>query len=50
MAGTAALLAMGPALPPRQTVAIVRFSDAQPRAPPTSSIIAAQPRGPPALT
>jgi len=49
-AGTTALVATGPTVAPRQTVATIRFSDAQPRAPPASPIFAAQPRGPPALS
>jgi hypothetical protein len=49
-AGVTVLPAAGPTVAPRQTVALVRFSDAQPRAPPTPPVIAAQPRGPPALS
>ena len=49
-AGTTALVATVPTVAPRQTVATVRFSDAQPRAPPASPIFAAHPRGPPALS
>jgi hypothetical protein len=45
-----ALLVDAPALTPQRTVAVLRFSDAQPRAPPATPIVAAQPRGPPTLT
>jgi len=48
-AGTIALPATTPTLLPRQVVVAVRFADAQPRAPPPSPAVAAQPRGPPTL-
>jgi len=49
-APTAVLLSPTPALPERQTVAIIRHHTAQPRAPPVRIAVAAQPRGPPSLT
>lgn len=47
--GSIALLPRTPLPAPRRTVALARFDVAQPRAPPPSPKIAAQPRGPPSL-
>ena len=44
-----ALPAQQPVVAERQFIAYVRFEIAQPRAPPCTFVIAAQPRGPPSL-
>jgi hypothetical protein len=47
--GSIALLALASVPTQRQAVSVARFEIAQPRAPPASLNIAAQPRGPPSL-
>ena len=45
-----AILSPPPALPERQSIAIVRLDAARPRAAPIRLVAAAQPRGPPSFT